>query len=201
MNTDSELIPHVEMVRTSPWLGKTATGPRGRTGTVRQVYDVEGVHVAVLTADDADIYNRPIWNEPVDLLATGTSPAAVPDFSDRLSEFTRLEVTLVRGSPSEAENERFGALRESLSPYLAAGPRLRRALIEQVQPGDRVVASQNWRATVLDPDLEPQLPLRTRMRVRVDARHVQADPMMRERYADGVIDLAPSILVPTLGLI
>lgn len=187
----------------SPWLGVDVTDHLGRPARVRRVYDVDGEHVAYLTsALPADEDGEAICGEHTALLSAPGHPAAVPDFPGRLAELGRLEETAHSRGATDADVERFRAAARALEPYDRAEHRLRDALFDQAQPGDRVyLTGKDWYAT--DADLDdhplPDLPRRA-LRVRLDDAVLHAHPHLLTRHPDGIINLSVLRMWPTLGL-
>ncbi|WP_330351866.1 hypothetical protein [Streptomyces sp. NBC_00582] len=194
MNNDS--VPDPVPLTESDWLGQTVTDLADRQGVVRRVYEVDAVHVAILTAAVPDPDTCPIWDEPLDLLARDGEKAAFADYPQQTDEVGRLEIAVLRGNTSPAETNRYRALRNRVTRYTKAQSSLHFALIAQVRAGDRVIDYlRNWQGTVLDPDPLPRMSFRPKMTVRLDEAHRD------ERWPDGVVDLWTVTLYPTLGLL
>ncbi|MEY9839406.1 hypothetical protein [Streptacidiphilus sp. EB103A] len=194
--------PTAEPVTDSRALGLTAVTPDGTSGTVRLVYRVDALDVALLTCRKPDTGAWTIYTEPLDLLAVDGRPARVPEFAARRDELCDLEFSVLQGKASEQDVERYKEARSFCTPYLNAAPELHWALIEQVKAGDRVLYPlQDLHGTVVDPDTVPGLGLRTQMLVRLDQRHLDEDRLLREQNPDGLALLPTPFLIPTLGLL
>lgn len=194
----------VTPVAGSPWLGQDVTDHLGRPATVRRVYDVDGEHVALLTsALPAYQGGEAVHGEHVGLLsAPGRSPA-LTGFRDRLAELGRLEGVLHDDGATEADAGRFRDAAQALKPYTQSVFRLRQALIDQAQPGDRVyLTGKDWYATVDDLDDSPlhDLP-RLALPVRLDDDALRRAPHLRRRHPDGLVELSTLGMWPTLGLL
>ncbi|MEY9842484.1 hypothetical protein [Streptacidiphilus sp. EB103A] len=190
------LTPAAEPVPGSPWTGRAAAGPNGASGTVRRVFRVEGIEIALLT--DAAVAR--VWAEPVDLLATGGRAAAVADFAERWQELGRAEAAVFEGDAGQLA--RYRELSAALTPFTRARTRLRRALIEQAAAGDRVAYPlHGLLGTIVDPHSRPGGELRTDMLLRLDERHLREDPALRGHHRDGLLEVGVLLLWPTLGLL
>lgn len=170
-------------------LGLHAVAENGESGTVRRVYQVGEVLVAVLTSGDQQAPEQ-VWAEALDVLGLNGEPPREAGFRLRQDEFADLEVLICGGSAEEAQIERYSELRTQITRYLDAPALLHLALIEQVQAGDRVVyAPERLLGTVVDPDPVPGLPIRCTMTVRLDSRDQELAP------------IPTPWLWPTLGLV
>lgn len=198
--SDSDLTPIAEPVPHSPWAGRSVTGPDGACATVRRVYRVGGLDVAVLTCRASGCRGVGIWAEPVDLLATGEQPATFPDFAALVEEMTGLEMAVLYGKADEAQLARYKELRDLHAPYARAGVDLHQALTDRVSAGDRVVHAGMF-GTVVDPDARPNGMVRTFMLVRLDKRHLRKDRALRRAHPDRTVLLSALTLWPTLGLL
>ncbi|MFF9786344.1 hypothetical protein [Streptomyces nigrescens] len=191
------------LVYDSLWLDKDVTDRLGRPATVRRVYDVQGHHVAVLTSTlPASEGGEAISGEHIDLLSADGQPPAFPNFQEKFDELVRLEEVLHSGGATEADAECFRAAAQALKPYQHAEQRLRQALIDQAQPGDRVyLTGKDWYATVVDADDHPlhDLP-RMALPIRLDAAALRDDPYLQTRHPDGIVELSTLRLWPTLNL-
>lgn len=191
----------------SPWLGRTVTDHEGQTGTVRRVYAVGTIPVAILTGHrtDTSTHDPTIWEAPVDVLSTAKTPARVPDYRALLDERASLEVRVVMSQATDDEETRHRALSDCIRPYTDALACLSETLHIQIEAGDRVLLfTQGLYATVLDPDpdgFRDDSPVSPRMRVRLDERHLRERPALREQYPDGVVVVTTPFLWPTLGLL
>ncbi|MFF8786956.1 hypothetical protein [Streptomyces sp. NPDC015125] len=204
MSVTADLVAPATPVNDSPWLGKDVTDHLGRPATVRRVYDVRGQHVALLTsASSAPEKGEAIYGEHVALLSADGQPPTFPDFQDKRAELVRLECILHSEGATKADAERFRAAAQALAPYQQARGRLRQALIDQAQPGDRVyLTRQGSYATVADADSYPldDLP-RLSMHVRLGDDALRNDPYLLEGHPDGIVELSTLTLWPTLDLI
>lgn len=194
MNMDLGAGPGPTPLAKSDWLEQPVTDSAGREGVVRRVFQVGTVQVGILTAVDCNPVGCPIWEEPLDLVARRGEVAAFPDFRQRVEEFGALELLVLHARATQAEADRYLALRDRLAPYSRAQTDLYSALIAQVRPGDRV-ATEAVRGTVLDPDPLPRFSVRLTFTMQLDAVHRDAG------RPDGIVDLATFCLFPTLGLL
>ncbi|MFJ4680548.1 hypothetical protein [Kitasatospora sp. NPDC088783] len=182
-----------------PWLGREATGQAGRTGTVRRVFDVGGLLFAILTCDEPESEAWRIWDEPVAVLAAEGLPCAFPDRDARTEELCDVEDRIQSGRAGAADPERHAELLRLLTPYNRGAADLHTALIAGLRRGDRIAyGDQGLYGEVVDADVDED---RFMLRIRLDARHLQERPRLRERYPDGVVLLPSIVLQPTLGLL
>ncbi|WP_043463588.1 hypothetical protein [Kitasatospora sp. MBT66] len=177
------------------------TDADGSCATVRRVYRVDGLEVAVLTCDEPGCPVAITW-QAVDLLSTTEQPAAFPDHAERTQELTALELAVVRGTANQSQVARYRELRSMLDPYSTAEVHLHWALIADVVEGDQVsYPPHRVLGTVTDPDAMPNGVVRAYMRVRIDAEHLKADAALRRAHPDGTVLLSATTLHPTLGLL
>ncbi|MFI1312520.1 hypothetical protein ACH4TS_20600 [Streptomyces albidoflavus] len=201
---DNELTAQAVAVPDSPWLGKAVTDHLGRPAAVRRVYEVRGQHVAVLTSDlPAAQGGEAIYGEHIDLLSTDDQAPAFPGFRDKLDQLADLEDALYRTDATEDDARAFRALRVTLEPFQFAEYRLRHALLDQAQPGDRLyLTGKDWYATLHDLDDHPLRDLpRMALRVRLDDSALREEPHILKRHPDGIVELTTLTMWPTLGLI
>ncbi|MEV1040539.1 hypothetical protein AB0J01_28395 [Streptomyces sp. NPDC050204] len=188
----------------SPWLGKAVTDHLGRPATVRRVYEIGGQHVAVLTsALPAAQGGEAIYGEHVDLLSADGKAPAFPGFRDKLSRLADLESALHEPGATEDGARAFRTLQQTLKPYQLAEYRLRQALIDQAQPGDRLyLTGKDWYVTLASLDDHPLRDLpRMALRVRLEDASLREESHILERHPDGIVELSTLTMWPTLGLI
>ncbi|MER5985585.1 hypothetical protein [Streptomyces sp. NPDC001787] len=180
----------------SDWLGSTATDPYGRTGTVRRVFQVGPVQVAVLT--DSTPEACPIWDTPVDLLARDGSAAAFPEYREQSRTMDGLRLHMLSNGTSGAVKDRYHVLLERLAPYSKAQHSLHRFLTGRLVVGDRVIDTYKGRqGTLLDPNPEPLPHITDPMIV-----HFEKPPSCDDqRWPDGIAFLSIQGLYPSLGLL
>ncbi|MEV6425992.1 hypothetical protein [Streptomyces sp. NPDC051662] len=201
---DHELTAQATALPDSPWLGKAVTDHLGRPATVRRVYEIDGQHVAVLTsALPADQGGEAICGEHVDLLSADGRAPAFPGFLDKLARLADLESALHDPGATEDDARAFRALQQAIKPYQFAEYRLRQALIDQAQPGDRLyLTGKHWYVTLADLDGHPMRDFpRMALRVRLEDDVLREESHILERHPDGVIELSTLTMWPTLGLI
>ncbi|MFJ4680574.1 hypothetical protein [Kitasatospora sp. NPDC088783] len=191
-----DLTPAAEPVDGSPWAGVSATGPDSASGTVRAVYRVDGMDVALLSDERSGAFHA----VAVDLLSTDRAPAAFPGYEELQREFSQVE-EMVFDSEGTQGVDRYRELSALLTPFNRARAHLHTALIERAEEGDAVAYPlHNFSGTVVDPDSRPNGVRRTAMLIRLDARHLADDPDLRKQHPGGLIEVSTGLLWPLPAL-